>query len=184
MLPNMRDEKRGQSLAPFLDWVTDVLDGDNLHLMEIGCFAGDGTIQFIACDEITAVTCIDLYKSGYDENDTASSCDMKEAMCKWSDQVSKANVKNKSVSLLAWQTGFDAINLFDIDICYIDASHLVADVIKDIRRVLTYWKPKVIAGHDYGVQKHPGVKAAVDTFFRPDQIETFPDSSWAVVLYE
>lgn len=51
------------------------------------------------------------------------------------------------------------------DFVYIDADHSYNGVLQD----LTLWTPKVrdggiIAGHDYGGEKTPGVKAAVDQF--------------------
>jgi predicted O-methyltransferase YrrM len=54
-----------------------------------------------------------------------------------------------------------------IDLVFIDADHSRDAVLGDLEA----WTPKVkkggvIAGHDYGARRYPGVKEAVDAFFR------------------
>jgi len=68
-----------------------------------------------------------------------------------------------------------------VDLIFIDADHSQAGVLKD----LVAWAPKirrggVIAGHDYGSRRHPGVKRAVDDFFarHPHPIEFEADMVW------
>ncbi|MFP8879670.1 MAG: class I SAM-dependent methyltransferase [Myxococcota bacterium] len=68
-----------------------------------------------------------------------------------------------------------------VDLIFVDADHSQAGVQKD----LAAWSPKikrggVIAGHDYGSRRHPGVKRAVDAFFagHPNPIELQSDMVW------
>jgi predicted O-methyltransferase YrrM len=68
-----------------------------------------------------------------------------------------------------------------VDLIFIDADHSEAGVHKD----LSAWAAKikrggVIAGHDYGSRRHPGVKRAVDDFFsrHPNPIELQSDMVW------
>lgn len=68
-----------------------------------------------------------------------------------------------------------------VDLIFVDADHSQAGVQKD----LAAWAPKikrggVIAGHDYGSRRHPGVKRAVDDFFagHPNPIELQSDMVW------
>jgi predicted O-methyltransferase YrrM len=53
-----------------------------------------------------------------------------------------------------------------VDLVFLDADHAEAAVLRD----LAAWAPKlrpggVLAGHDYGAPRHPGVRRAVDRFF-------------------
>ncbi len=67
-----------------------------------------------------------------------------------------------------------------LDLVYLDAQHAYSSILEDIK----LWLPKIksngtLAGHDYGVGLHDGVKRAVDeTFGHPDRV--FPDTTWAV----
>jgi len=66
-----------------------------------------------------------------------------------------------------------------LDFVFIDAAHNYKNVLRDIK----CWYPKVkengvIAGHDYGVK--PGVKRAVDQFFRGENV-TVSGICWLVV---
>ncbi len=68
-----------------------------------------------------------------------------------------------------------------VDLIFVDADHSQAGVHKD----LAAWAPKikrggVIAGHDYGSRRHPGVKRAVDEFFagHPHPVELQSDMVW------
>lgn len=44
-VPQMRGQ--GFSLKPFLDW----MPLDDCSVLEIGCFAGEGTVEFLECDD-------------------------------------------------------------------------------------------------------------------------------------
>lgn len=174
-IPNMR--KGTQSLLPFLAW----LPLEDASVLEIGCFAGDGTLEFMACDKIKSVDCVDLFQSGYDKADTASEFDMVEVMQKWAFQVG-SHAGLTAVNLHAFQDVSDLMDGITFDLCYVDANHLEPFVYSDVTECIERFKPKVIAGHDYGSGKHPGVKKAVDRIFGSEKIKLFPDSSWAVVL--
>lgn len=169
-----------QSLKPFLEWLP--LTG--VKLLEIGCFAGDGTVEFLASDKIESVTCVDRFLGGYDAGDKASEADMRKVMLKWAHQVAHNNPERKPVTLHAYQTldtaGLECRSL-QFNLIYIDASHRLEDVVHDINLALELY-PSIIAGHDYAQPYHPGVREAVDSFFHESQIIKFPDTSWAVVL--
>lgn len=175
-VPNMRLRK--QSLSPFLGW----LPLEDATVLEIGCFAGDGTIEFMACDKIKSIDCVDLFLGGYDNTATASACDMVEVMAKWGHQVGSFMGPRPTVTLHAFQDIGNIIDGITFDLCYIDGDHREQAVCNDILQCLDRFRPKVIAGHDYGVGKHPAVKTVVDRVFGADNVKTFPDTSWAVVL--
>jgi hypothetical protein len=64
---------------------------------------------------------------------------------------------------------------------YIDASHFYKDVLKNIEE----WLPRVrqggiIGGHDYGSNRHAGVKQAVDERFGADKIQIHPGLVWTI----
>ena len=66
-----------------------------------------------------------------------------------------------------------------IDIVFIDADHSYEGVKNDI----IYWAPKVksggvICGHDYGLDRFPGVKKAVLEFFDEELIQVESDNVW------
>jgi hypothetical protein len=169
MIPNMRHP--AQSLKPFLDW----LPGDNLNVLEIGCFAGHGTAEFLRCKKVASVTCVDPWRGGYDSDDTASACDMTEAATEWVKHVMSSRVA-KPVHLHigdVWPVAY-------FDVIYIDGDHRRESVMRDIDRALLLC-PHVVAGHDYGVGKHPGVQQAVDACFEPNTLYHFADTSWAVI---
>lgn len=173
MLPTMRQGK--YSLQPFLDW----LPLEKVSVLEVGCFAGEGTLAFLQSEKVYSVTCVDPFKSGYDPTDKASHCDMTEVKRAWADRVLCSGIE-KPVAL------FSGLNVHGMlssrfDLCYVDGNHKEDYVFDDVVCCLTRFDPKIIAGHDYGVDAHPGVKAAVDRLFPKDEIHTFPDYSWAVI---
>ena len=175
MIPNMRAGK-DQSLKPFIDSLPD----RPLGLLEIGCFAGDGTIQFLQSDKIQSMTCVDLYKGGYDPDDTASACNMNDVMMKFAEQIALLRIR-KPLTVHYFQHS-SQIPIRKYDVVYIDANHQYENVSFDIQYTLMYLQPDIIAGHDYGVGKHPGVERAVLECFPEATIELFPDSTWKVVL--
>jgi len=69
-----------------------------------------------------------------------------------------------------------------LDGAYIDAIHDFPHVSQDMR----VWLPKIkdggwIGGHDM-IEKFPGVERAVLSFFAPEQVQRFTDTSWLVAL--
>lgn len=68
-------------------------------------------------------------------------------------------------------TSVSAASIFKpgyFDLVYIDADHRYEEVLKDIKAWLPLVKKGgIIAGHDYGSDRHTGVKKAVDEFFSP-----------------
>jgi len=71
-----------------------------------------------------------------------------------------------------------------VDLIFVDADHSQSGVLKD----LAAWEPKIkpggiIAGHDYGSRRHPGVALAVDGFFadHTHPVELDSDMVWWTV---
>lgn len=80
-------------------------------------------------------------------------------------------------------TSISAASIFKpgyFDLVYIDADHRYEEVLKDIKS----WLPLVkkggyIAGHDYGSDRHTGVKKAVDDLFhQTSSILLLPGEVW------
>jgi hypothetical protein len=80
-------------------------------------------------------------------------------------------------------TSEDAASMFPngyFDMVFIDAIHTFEHTYADIG----YWLPKVrkgglIGGHDYGSERHPGVKKAVDKWFGEENIKSWGiDEVW------
>jgi len=173
-IPNMRHKK--QSLKPFLDW----LPLEHARVLEVGCFAGDGTLEFLRSDKVASIDCVDLFRGGYDPDDTASACDMREVLKKWVAQIADSGIV-KPVTLHAFQE-VGRLRPRTFDVCYIDGNHTEEAVYSDIKSCFYNFKPRIIAGHDFGVGKHPGVKRAVQRFFAGCEIKVFPDTTWTVKL--
>ena len=148
---------------------------------ELGCFAGEGTAQFLACPRVARLVCVDMWRGGYDPADWASVADMVAARESWNRARGEPSGRCYAFTLPIVKAAlyYDP-SIFDL--VYLDADHRYESVKADIMA----WRPLVkpggwFCGHDYGEPAHPGVRRAVDEIFgRPHR--TFPDSSWAVRL--
>lgn len=102
---------------------------------------------------------------------------------KWEEMYLKAckgMIKFPQLHVVKTKT-IDAAKLFPenyFDLVFIDANHSYEAVMIDIKTWLPLVRKKgILAGHDYGAKKFPGVKLAVNEYFR-DTIEILPNTVW------
>ncbi len=163
-----------------LHQLLDNINKNNLVLIEIGSYTGESAKIFAASNKFKTIICIDPWENGYDDNDLASSSNMKLVEQKFDETISSFNNILKFKGKLK---DFIESPLFKeyyakIDLVYIDANHTYDGCKNDIQLCQKHLKPNIAyAGHDYNVKKYPGVKQAVDEIFgQPDKI--FIDKSW------
>lgn len=174
----MRGKKGEYGLRQLMDYV-DITDAT---MVEIGCFTGESTHIFCACDRIKTVYAVDPWKGNYDEEDLASSKDMIAVEQYFDDRLqgNKKCIKTKTTSV-------DAAKEFEdksLDMVYIDGCHKYESVVEDINA----WKPKIkeggyISGHDFERFRSSSVpvkQAVLDTLGEPNKV--FLDGSWVFKL--
>ncbi len=138
--------------------------------VEVGCYRGVSTETLLHfCDHVIAVDpweWIPAHQAGRDFR------------TRLKDEPTLSVLKKQSVH---------AAKLFDngvLDFVYIDAAH----ELECVRADLVAWTRTVkygghVGGHDYTpLISQGGVIAAVNKWFAPDRVKTFPDSSWLVKL--
>lgn len=148
-----------------------------ITFVEIGSYMGESSEVFANEFPDGKIYCIDPWKSGYDNLDSASDSDFK-------DVEEQFNLRMKRFNHVLKIRG-ESLNYFiDCDVVYIDGNHSYEAVKQDI----LHWKGQTriaITGHDYyedpeilKIHKHvAGVRQAVDEILgRPDII--YGDSSW------
>lgn len=156
------------------------LIGDNNTIVELGSYMGESSIIFAQEFPNSKIICIDPWKGGFDDNDTASYADYDEVEEQFNLRLSNYNNIEK---IKGYSTDFN----IECDMVYIDACHKYECVINDI----IHWKPltkKIISGHDYNTEEfikiHPhiaGVKKAVNELLNePHKI--YKDGSWYYIL--
>lgn len=169
-----------QSLEPLLKILP-----NGIEMLELGSYAGESTEQFLSSNKINKLYAVDFWKNGYDDSvDKASSwCDMKivenefdKRMEKFLDRLIKMKMPSREAREVLKDKKFDFI--------YLDGNHTYSFIKEDITEWIKFVKPGgILAGHDYGVPVHPGVKIAVDEIFlNRFHVLHFPDTSWAVRL--
>jgi hypothetical protein len=152
--------------------------GDNLNIVEIGCYCGHGTEIIANAFTNSLINCVDPWQkytedcSVYDiDNQELELLEAEEIFNKTISRYSNV-VKNKISSVLF----ASKIKNESVDFVYIDGNHQYSSVSEDI----ITWLPKVknkgiLCGHDYyweSVQR-----ATFDIFGKePDML--FEDSSW------
>lgn len=163
-----------------LHQLLDNINKNNLILIEIGSYTGESAKIFALSNKFKTIICIDPWENGYDDNDLASSSNMKLVEQKFDKTISSFNNILKFKGKLK---DFIESPLFNeyygkIDLVYIDANHTYDGCKNDIQLCQKYLKPNIAyAGHDYASSKHIGVKQAVDEMFgQPDKV--FVDKSW------
>lgn len=145
-------------------------------MLEVGSYLGESTYIFASSNKFQSITCLDMWKGDYDENDESSHSNMHEIESNFDkfrnscgDLITKIKDSSANIPSLFEDESFDFI--------YIDANHTYDAVKRDIEVCLPKLKKgKFIAGHDYS-ESWSEVKKAVDEIFgKPDKV--FPDESW------
>lgn len=162
-------------LRDMCDYIGDMSE---MTVIEIGSYVGDSSKIF--AQRAKEVHCIDPWKNGYDDNDGASSGEPMfvveaqfDRLCRVYGNINKMKMKGTQAA--------QYFTVDSVDVVYVDGLHTEEGVLKDIEA----WLPKIkkggfICGHDYNSRHFPGVKKAVNSFFKPDEI--FRDSSWLVKI--
>lgn len=148
----------------------------DLVVIELGSYSGDSASIFMESGKVKTLYCVDSWANGYDVDDPASQSDMSGA-----EQMFDNVVAKHSGIIKVKKNIHEAVKDFElksVDLVYIDACHLYDNVCSDIKDYLPIVKVGgFIAGHDYGFDRHPGVKMAVDEILGvPDMV--FADRSW------
>ena len=150
------------------------IDKDEIVMVEIGCYVGEGTLIFSSQSKIKTIYSIDPWVNGYDDNDGAS----KKIPMNLVEKMFDENTYGVEKIFKYKMRSEDAVNLFSdgsLDLVYIDGCHTYECVKQDI----LLWSPKIksggyISGHDFGRED---VKIAVNEILgAPEKV--FKDSSW------
>jgi hypothetical protein len=153
--------------------------GENLHMVEIGSYAGESTVMF--ANVARRIDAVDPWQCDFDPNDPcahAAYSDVELAFTACTAMYPHI-VKHKATSA-------EAVHHFangSLDFVYIDGLHTYEGVREDI----ALWLPKIrpggcIGGHDYRVYGicaawTKGVSRAVDEALGTPTL-IFPDASW------
>ena len=162
---------------------------DGAHFVEIGSFKGRSScsmaVEIINSGKQIKFDCVDTWK-GSEEHREGGFVEDEDVLNGKLFGVFLQNTKPISHIINPIQsTSEEASTLYDyesLDFVFIDGSHDLSSVIRDIQN----WLPKVkrdgiLAGHDYG---HTGVQLGVDGFFgciEEAKVVTHTDNSWWLV---
>lgn len=175
------------SWEPGYALVSDAIEAKNLKIgCEIGVAFGTQSIHILEHTNVDKLYCIDPYKhfspNEYHDGMNIEQCNFDILYLTVHRRL--APYTNR-VQILR-ETSEQANNHFEnssLDFIYLDANHSYEGVWADLNR----WFDKVRAGglligDDYGHICFPGVKQAVDRFFRERtlKVETFPTGKWLV----
>jgi len=146
-----------------------------VYLMaEIGSYAGESAEIFMSSGKVKNLVCIDPWKNGYDDNDSASSKYPMEEVEASFDLRTKPFPSIVKMKMTSEEAARDFGDKY-FNLIYIDGKHTFDSVFEDIE----IWKPKLmpggfIAGHDYNNEE---VKRAIwGSIGEPDLICT--QNSW------
>lgn len=159
------------------DWLKGKKD---LVGVQIGSYRGESTELFIKSGVFKRLYCIDPWENEYDSKDISSNEQISLAEQDF-DNKFKGNEIVKKIRMASQS----AVSMFEdetIDFIYIDACHQYNSVKRDITNY--YSKVKIggiIAGHDYGYPAYPGVKKAVDEFFKEPPLKIYKENSWIYI---
>jgi predicted O-methyltransferase YrrM len=151
---------------------------DNLVGIEIGSYAGESALILAASGRFSKLLCIDPWEPNYYRNQQQifAEKEFDKVAAKFSELIVK--IKGYSDQQLAYLTGLYHGPHNPFGFIYIDGNHQYDQVKKDIQASLQLLpEGSILAGHDYGFAKAPGVKMAVDEIFGyPDAV--FCDTTW------
>lgn len=154
-------------------------------MLELGSYAGESTEQFLNSPKIDNLYAVDFWMNGYDDSvDKASNwCDMRVVESEFDKRMEKFAFKLVKMKMTSREARKELEGKRLFDFIYLDGNHTLEFITEDIIEWRKFVKPGgILAGHDYGVPVHPGVKQAVDNIFRNTRVQFFPDTSWAVRL--
>lgn len=169
MRPNECDTKAFKNFNTFIP--------DNATFLEIGCYAGESSINFLQSNKIEKYYAIDLWDSlgKKDTTNQANLYDM-DLVEKWFDERIKPYHNIVKKFKMRAEDAYKFIPNNSIDVLYIDANHDYQYVKKDIMFSIPKLKNKaIIAGHDYYME---GVTKAVKEIFKKEPDNILEDGSW------
>lgn len=168
------------------------MTGPSLLMAEIGVFAGATSEYLLANEPRLRLHMIDPWRAAEPDSTYAKSRDrvatltqeQMDAVARQADERTMFAEGRRwihpstSLAVAEWMQG-------PFDLVFIDAEHTYEGCSADIAA----WWPKVkpggiLAGHDYGHRRYPGVARAVDRFVAsevpPVTLETMPGKVWCV----
>jgi hypothetical protein len=156
---------------------------ENTKMIEIGAYSGESTLLFGATMAFDHIYCIDPFEGEEEMHNINNKTweDVKrdfENNTKWFDGSGKKLGQTK-VELIE-DYSYNVVDKFDdnsIDFVYIDASHKVEDIKRDIDLYIPKLKDDgILGGHDYNFI---GVDTLVHSY-GGDYVHHFMDESWAI----
>lgn len=138
-------------------------------LVEVGCWFGKNTIEWLSTFENAKVIVIDTFNGGVEHQPGAPFYE-KELYYLYDQFITNVwKFKDRVIPIKAYSyEGLQIIYNFQIkpDLIYIDASHLYLDVLKDIETAFKLFPDSIIVGDDYGHLNSNDVKKAVDFYVK------------------
>lgn len=174
-------------LIQLIEGVSDYLSfpyRENTKMIEIGSYSGESTLLFASSLAFDNIYCIDPF-DGEEEMNLISGKNWEQVKeeFKFNTKYYKGNgseLGETKISLIQ-DYSYNVADQFEdksIDFIYIDGSHKVEDIRKDIDLYLPKLKnDSFFAGHDYN---WPGVKELLDEY--SDEVMNFMDESWAIKI--
>lgn len=183
-VPKMRDEIGTQGLIDLCSYIKENYEESIETIIEIGSYAGESSVIFAEQFPDAKIFCIDPWKAGYDDKDTASHSDFSEVEAAFDERTfNYMNIFKFKGTI----DDFKKMPFFDkgITMVYIDGNHSYEGVKHDIE---TCKHIPIICGHDFVLDEavlkiHPhieGVRRAVEELLDfPHQV--FKDTSWIII---
>lgn len=146
---------------------------------EVGCKEGRTTEYLLSAFEDSFVHAVDPFENVPNEGESYDDWDYDAIKKDFINRTFDYQDRLQLHQCLSTDAAFE-IEDGSLDLVFIDAAHDHANVFADIRD----WLPKVkkgglLTGHDFN-HKFPGVQRAVADHFNLMEVQTFPDSVWAV----
>jgi predicted O-methyltransferase YrrM len=170
--------------SPFYDWIS---YKNYTKMAEVGVWKGHSISYLANRNPKSEIYAIDLFEdSDISKIDNKLQIHVDNIYQIYNKNLELSNTRNiiKDIKSCSWDAAF----LFEdnyFDFVFIDADHEYDSVKKDIEA----WFPKVkkggiLAGHDYGYPKWPGVKIAVDEFSLKNNLKVNSINNLYIWYYE
>lgn len=142
--------------------------------IEVGCFAGEGTEILLQSGRLDMLICIDPWQVGYYSN-----INLADAEGRFEERVAAFPGKTIKLKMNSREGLAKAFSEYgQIDFIYLDGNHDYEVVREDIAQSIEgLGRRGLLAGHDYGLERAPGVKRAVDELLGYPDI-FFAGRSW------